>query len=77
MHHVHIPVFVRTSLGAGGRVTIVKQDFLCTFFVHKRSFSFVQQVDSCLAARDAHSREKQKVAYATRARRENLASEIH
>lgn len=24
-----------------GPVTVVKQDFLCTFIVHKRSFSFV------------------------------------
>lgn len=33
---------------AGGWVTVVKQDFLCTFNVHKRSFSFVQERGNCM-----------------------------
>lgn len=39
---MHVLVFVRTSFETGDQMTVVKQDFLCTFVVHKRSFSFVQ-----------------------------------
>lgn len=37
---LHVPVFVRTSIETGGWVTVVEQDFLCSFIVHKRSFFF-------------------------------------
>ena len=55
---MHVLVFVRTSFETGDQMTVVKQDFLCTFIVHKRSFSFVHNSERRKSMKEVYQQTK-------------------
>lgn len=58
---MHVLVFVRTSFETGDQMTVVKQDFLCTFIVHKRSFSFVHNSERRKSMKEVYQQTKQEL----------------